>query len=192
MLENPYDVNQVELIKHIDNLVYVEKSKIILEHRRIAESKATDSVDEQEQAEHNGLLTSIATSKRPSIHSPTAAKALSNQSLEEGEEQRPMLRGQAITDEEFLLLREDARLQRLLLACDTLLQNHKNQNERKFYQLSILKPVKTYGPCTSFGELALLTNKRRKAKLEVKADCDAYFAVLNKKDYKNAIYKVQN
>ena len=101
-------------MEHIDNLLYVEKSKIILEHRRNTESKVTDSVDEQEQGEHNGVLTSIATSKRPSINSPTAAKAPSDCSHDDAEFERPILRGKAITDEELLLLREDVRLQRLL------------------------------------------------------------------------------
>lgn len=47
-----------------------------------------------------------------------------------------------------------------------------------------MKTVKTYGAQTSFGELALITNKRRKAKLETSED--THFAVLSKKDYRIA------
>jgi hypothetical protein len=50
--------------------------------------------------------------------------------------------------------------------------------------------VHTYGPYESFGELALLTNKRRAAKLEVTGHSDAHFAILSKKDYKNIQYKI--
>ena len=114
MLQNPYDLSQVELMEHIDNLLYVEKSKIILEHRRIAESNATESVQEHEQGEPNGLPMSIETSKRPSVYSPKAAKAPSDCSHDDAEFERPILRGKAITDEELLLLGEDVRLQRLL------------------------------------------------------------------------------
>jgi len=53
-----------------------------------------------------------------------------------------------------------------------------------------MKIIKVYGPFESFGELALITNKRRKAKLEVTGDEDAHFALLSKKDYKTALYKV--
>ena len=45
-----------------------------------------------------------------------------------------------------------------------------------------MKVVKTYTEFTSFGELALLTNKRRKAKLETATDTN--FAVLSKIDYR--------
>ena len=55
-----------------------------------------------------------------------------------------------------------------------------------------MRPVKIYEPGSSFGELALITNKRRKAKLEVSSESDAHFAILSKDDYKNAIFKVQN
>lgn len=50
--------------------------------------------------------------------------------------------------------------------------------------MSILKVVHTYGPNESFGELALLTNKKRAAKLEVTGHSDAHFAILDKRDYK--------
>ena len=52
-----------------------------------------------------------------------------------------------------------------------------------------MKVVVTYLAKTSFGELALLTNKRRKAKLETSED--THFAILSKKDYRTAQYKVQ-
>jgi CRP-like cAMP-binding protein len=45
-----------------------------------------------------------------------------------------------------------------------------------------MKQVKVYGDFTSFGELALITNKRRKAKLETIED--THFAILSKEDYK--------
>jgi len=47
-----------------------------------------------------------------------------------------------------------------------------------------MKVVKVYEPFESFGELALITNKRRQAKLEVTGDSDAYFALLGRKDYR--------
>ena len=59
-------------------------------------------------------------------------------------------------------------------------------SEKNQYLLSILKCVKVYKPFESFGELALITDKRRAAKLEVTDDTDAHFAVLNKKDYRSA------
>ena len=65
------------------------------------------------------------------------------------------------------------------------------KNERKFYTMHILKVVHTYGPYESFGELALLTNKRRAAKLEVVGHSDAHFAILDKRDYKQIQYKIQ-
>jgi len=52
-----------------------------------------------------------------------------------------------------------------------------------------MKVVKVYRDATSFGELALITNKRRKAKLETTAD--THFAVLSKDDYRQAQYKAQ-
>ena len=57
--------------------------------------------------------------------------------------------------------------------------------------MSILKVVHTYGPYESVGELALLTNKRRAAKLEVSGHNDAHFAILDKRDYKQIQYKIQ-
>ena len=79
--------------------------------------------------------------------------------------------------------------------CKDLLLTHKEgapKINRKYYYVSILKIVKTYGPFESFGELALLTNKRRAAKLETSGDCDAHFAVLSKQNYRKARMKVQN
>ena len=57
--------------------------------------------------------------------------------------------------------------------------------------MTILKTVHTYSPYESFGELALLTNKRRAAKLEVSGQGDAHFAILDKRDYKQIQYKIQ-
>ena len=48
----------------------------------------------------------------------------------------------------------------------------------------MLVNVKTYKPFESFGELALLKDRRRAAKIEVTSQSDAYFAVLSKKAYK--------
>lgn len=45
-----------------------------------------------------------------------------------------------------------------------------------------MKLVKTYAEYGSFGELALITNKRRKAKLETQTD--THFAILSKEDYR--------
>ena len=61
-----------------------------------------------------------------------------------------------------------------------------SESDRKPYILSILKVVKIYKPFESFGELALITSKRRAAKLEVTGVCDAHFAVLSKEDYRKA------
>jgi hypothetical protein len=52
-----------------------------------------------------------------------------------------------------------------------------------------MKLVKTYTAKTSFGELALLTDKRRKAKLETRAG--THFAVLSKADYRAAQGRAQ-
>ena len=57
-------------------------------------------------------------------------------------------------------------------------------NPRKYYFCNIMKLVKTYGPNESFGELALITNKRRKAKLVTSTD--THFAILSKVDYREA------
>ena len=57
-----------------------------------------------------------------------------------------------------------------------------NQSDRKYYYVNILKVVKTYKSFSSFGELALITNKRRAAKLE--AVEDTHFAILSKNDYR--------
>ena len=63
----------------------------------------------------------------------------------------------------------------------TLINNPYKQ-KRRYYYINIFKEVKKYGSFQSFGELALLTNKRRKAKLETLTD--THFAVLSKFDYK--------
>ena len=73
----------------------------------------------------------------------------------------------------------------MLKACDELLTfSSKKPLERRYYIISIMKVVKVYEPFESFGELALITNKRRQAKLEVTGDSDAYFALLGRKDYR--------
>ena len=57
--------------------------------------------------------------------------------------------------------------------------------ERKFYFISIMKTVKKYGEYESFGELALIENKgRRAAKLQVSNAGDAHFAIMSRKDYR--------
>ena len=68
---------------------------------------------------------------------------------------------------------------------------HSIDSERQEYILALLKPGHLYKPCESFGELALITDKRRAAKLEVTDDCDAHFAILSKKDFRTALYKIQ-
>ena len=90
------------------------------------------------------------------------------------------------------LLKDNKDLKSLLISCDHIITNFQKNQDRKFYHISIMRTVKTYEPGSSFGELALITNKRRKAKLEVESDSDAHFAILSKDDYKGAIFKVQN
>lgn len=65
------------------------------------------------------------------------------------------------------------------------------EHDRKYYVLKFLKTVKKYKPFESFGELALITNKHRKAKLEVGPEEDAHFALLSKVDYNQVIKKAQ-
>jgi len=84
----------------------------------------------------------------------------------------------ASMDHEYLELKE---------ACQTLLENPDQKASRKYYSVNIMKLVKTYTEHGSFGELALITNKRRKAKLETQSD--THFAVLSKEDYRQAQYK---
>ena len=89
------------------------------------------------------------------------------------------------------LLSNNKDIKQLLAAIDDIMINFKDRaKERKYYQINILKTSRTYHPFESFGELALITNKRRKAKLVVTGDEDAHFALLSKKDYRTAIYKV--
>ena len=52
--------------------------------------------------------------------------------------------------------------------------------KKKQYSMTILTHVKTYKPFESFGELALITDKKRAATIEVVGDSDAHFAVLSK------------
>lgn len=63
-----------------------------------------------------------------------------------------------------------------------------NQN-RKYYYVSMFKQVKVYEGFGSFGELALITNKHRKARIETIAD--THFAILSKQDYKQVQGHVQ-
>lgn len=77
-------------------------------------------------------------------------------------------------DPEYIKLKE---------AMQTILENPHEQ-PRRYYFLNIMKQVKVYSNFTSFGELALITNKRRKAKLETIED--THFAILSKEDYKQA------
>ena len=66
----------------------------------------------------------------------------------------------------------------------------RGDGDRVYYTVSLLKPVKRYKPFESFGELSLITDNKRAAKLEVSEDGDAHFAILSKKDYKNVQYKI--
>ena len=52
-----------------------------------------------------------------------------------------------------------------------------------------MKTIRVYKEYESFGELALINNKRRAAKLEVSQGGSAYFAVLSRRDYKMALSK---
>ena len=79
--------------------------------------------------------------------------------------------------------------QSLVAAVQVLLESP-NQEDRKYYFVNSMKTVRTYSDFTSFGELALLTNKHRKAKLETLED--THFAVLSKADYRQAQFRVQN
>lgn len=65
-------------------------------------------------------------------------------------------------------------------ACYDLIETE-NQG-RIYYYINILKLVKVYEAYESFGELALITNKRRKAKLECSAD--THFATLSRDHYR--------
>lgn len=60
--------------------------------------------------------------------------------------------------------------------------NNPYSQKRRYYFINIFKEVKRYCDYESFGELALLTNKRRKAKIETLSEC--HFAILSKEDYK--------
>ena len=82
-----------------------------------------------------------------------------------------------------LLATQDPVFLRFKDACQNLLQTTA-PTSRKYYYVNILKLVKTYEAYESFGELALITNKRRKAKLECSAD--THFAVLSREHYREA------
>lgn len=83
----------------------------------------------------------------------------------------------------------DPRYVALRKACLKLLSKA-DQSERKYYRVNILKQIKVYGDYESFGELALITNKRRKAKIETITD--THFALLSKQDYSRTLLKIQN
>lgn len=69
-------------------------------------------------------------------------------------------------------------------AFQELLEDPESQSNRRYYQINIMKVVKIYQEYGSFGELSLLTKKRRKAKLETLSD--THFAILSKDDYLQA------
>lgn len=56
--------------------------------------------------------------------------------------------------------------------------------------MNSFKQVVVYSKFTSFGELALLTNKHRKAKMETLED--THFAILTKDNYNKVQYRIQN
>ena len=104
-----------------------------------------------------------------------------------------MLYGSRLSEEDSAILKENKRLDRLMVLAKSLLEStatSRGDADRAYYSVSLLKPVKKYKPFESFGELSLITDKRRAAKLEVSEDGDAHFAVLSKKDYKNVQYKI--
>lgn len=91
--------------------------------------------------------------------------------IDETIKSRPSFMGEKISYLEEKELKANKQLMKLLLAADEILSNFGKKNlERNFYCLNILKVVHVYKPFTSFGELALITNKKRKAKLEVTDD----------------------
>ena len=93
-----------------------------------------------------------------------------------------------MNEDEASILLKDQYLYQFLEAIDHFFnfQNHnsKKESKRKLYNITILQTVLTYQPFGSFGELALLNNMRRLAKLEVSDEGDAHFAVLSKEDYR--------
>lgn len=52
-----------------------------------------------------------------------------------------------------------------------------------------MKTIRVYKEYESFGELALINNKKRAAKLEVSTRGSAFFAVLSRRDYRMALSK---
>ena len=87
-------------------------------------------------------------------------------------------------------MEKDSEYKNLISACNRMMEVAGEEMNRKYYYLSIMKTVKIYEGKGSFGELALLTNKKRKAKLETVEN--THFAVLSKRDYRNALFKAQN
>ena len=61
----------------------------------------------------------------------------------------------------------DPEFKKLRDAALSLLESSEDA-PRQYYYVNLMKLVKTYTSKTSFGELALLTDKRRKAKLETR------------------------
>ena len=81
----------------------------------------------------------------------------------------------------YYLASIDPEYTSLKQAFQDILEDPESQKDRKYYQINIMKVVKTYYEYGSFGELALITKKRRKAKLETSSD--THFAILSKEDY---------
>ena len=81
-----------------------------------------------------------------------------------------------------MILDDNIQLQKMTKETEILLNEytslHAKPTERKPYLMSLLTLIKIYEPLGSFGELALITDKRRAAKLEVTDDGDAHFAIL--------------
>lgn len=104
------------------------------------------------------------------------------------------LYGKRLSYEDSRILHQHKDLQKLIKAANLILLTQQSTsitfksdiNERQHYQITILTHVKTYKPFESFGEIALITDRKRAAKLQVTSQTDAHFIVLSKKDYKKA------
>lgn len=83
------------------------------------------------------------------------------------------------------------RMHEMAMAPGQIDDGQRKEAPRRFYYITIMKVVHTYGEFESFGELALIQNKRRAARLEVSQAGDAHFAVMSKKDYRSAQGKTE-
>lgn len=159
-MENPYDKSHEKLVAYLDGVINREKYKLLRKerkkcsaHRRGGSLAKESDPSQPDDLDHHGHEHAVTQEHESSTRSQF------------------LFRGEPITSNELNLLKENNALQKLLRACDRLLYNHGKKTENRiYYSVKILKVVKVYEPFESFGELALITNKRRKAKLEVIGD----------------------